>query len=841
MKSVWNNILRSVVAVFIFLLPLSLQAQSTKVKGRVIDASDGSGIPFAGIYFKNSTVGVSADMDGNFTLETRVDTLTLLSASLLGYVEQVIEIRPHGFNEVEFRLEPVHDELNAAVVKPDDSYMRSILRKIDEAKSRNDPRNRPYYRCDAYTKMELSLNNPDNSVITALLPKSLNFVYDYLDTSVVTGRPYLPVMVSESVSENHHQSSPDNDREIIKASRISGFESDPVLAQFTGNMHVKTNFYDNYLNLFRVDVPSPLSSIGNAYYDYYLIDSLMVDGRKTYKIRFHPSKWASAPTLDGEMSIDAEEFALRDIHARLTKHQNINWVRALSIDVENVRLPDSTWFFKQDKLFIDFSITMRDSSKMVSFLANRLVDYSNPSYKRDSAQTKSKVWTHVEAGKEVMTNDEAFWDEARPFPLSDRERGVYEMVDSIQTTPIYQNTYTFMEMLTNGWLNFNCGIGLGTWTSLYSFNPVEGDRVRLGIRTNKHLSKKFRVMGYAAYGFKDHTWKGGSSFEYVFNNYPFRKLTLSYQHDMMQLGQGSTTSDIVSSILAKAGSHKMSMVNDYALSYQHEWSQNFSTTAAVEIRRIYSNHVVPMLAPDGKYFNSIGYNQAHLQMRFSKEEVVTRGNFDRQFLGSHYPIVTLDLYGSMKGLGRNEYTYFRPEFRVDYVVNISPIGLSKINFESGAILGQVPYPMLKIFEGNGTYRFDPEAFACMDYFEFVSDRWVTLFWEHNFQGFFLGKIPLMKRLQWREVLSLRAAYGTISDRNNGIVGDPDAEAVMYYPVGMKKLTKPYVELGAGVTNIFRILRIDAFWRMTHRYDEIDGERVPHPNRFVLNIGFEFNF
>ena len=835
------RILSLTILLTTFFLP-DASAQATKVKGRVVDASTGEGIPFAGIYFKNSTVGVSADMDGYFSLETR-DTLSVLSASILGYEEQFIKINRRSFNEITFRLNPVHDELAAAVVKPDDRYMRSILRKIDEAKGRNNPEKRPRYSCDVYTKMELDVTNPESPMISSFLPKDFKFVYDYMDTSVVSGHPYLPVLISETTSKYYHRKDPSSNRELIKASRISGVDNNPVLSQFTGNMYVKTNFYDNFINIFQVEIPSPLASSGMTYYNYYLVDSLQIEGRKTYKIRFHPSKWVSSPTFDGEMSIDAEEYALRDIHVRLKKGSNVNWVRDMTIDVENRRLPDSTWFYKQDRMYVDFSPTTRDSSKIVTFLGNRQIDYSNPDFTTTYKADREDINAQVHAGKDVINNDESYWQSVRPYPLSEKERGIYNMVDSIKNVPLYKDVYALADMIVNGFLNTKY-VGFGPYSSVYSFNELEGDRVQLGIRTTKKLSRKVRVMGYAAYGFKDKTWKGGGSFEFMFNNQPTDKLTLSYKHDVMQLGKGPTvygSGSLMSSILAKANSQKMSMVNDYALSWQKEWSQNFNMIVALESRRIFSNMFVPMVSSDGEVFNSVGYNQAHMQLRFSKDEIVTRGTFEKHYMYSKYPVVTLDFIGSTKGIGKNEYSYFRPELSIHYTLPIPPLGLSKFDLNTGTVVGRVPYPMLKIHEGNGTYTFSRYSFACMDYYEFASDLWTTLFWEHNFKGFFLGKIPLLKKLQWREVASLRMAYGTIRKENNGIVGDEGFGSVMLFPEKMGKLNRPYVEMGVGITNIFRFLRIDAFWRMTHRYEVKDGVKVPHDNRFVINFGLEFRF
>ena len=440
MASAPRHIHRFLLILFFLLTfnSLNVFAQATKVKGRVVDASSGEGIPFAGVYFNNSTTGVSTDMDGYFLLETRNSSLNVLTASILGYVPQELPVDPGQFNELHFRLVPALNELDAVIVKPDDSYVRWILSQVDSAKRFNDPERRERYNCDVYSKMELDLSNADTKLIREMVPRNFDFVYDYLDTSVVSGQPYLPVMITESTSKYYYQRDPKERREVILASRISGIENEATLAQFTGNMLVKINFYDNFLQLFEINIPSPISASGTTYYNYYLIDSLKIDGRKTYKIRFHPSKWVSSPTFDGEMSIDAKDFALRDIHAKLKKG-NVNWIRALMIDVEHQPLADSSWFYKQDKLYVDFSVTMRDSSKMIAFLGNRQIDYSNPRFDSLSVEESPRSADFIQLGKNVLKNDEEYWQSVRPYPLSAREQGIYNMVDSIKNVPLYHD------------------------------------------------------------------------------------------------------------------------------------------------------------------------------------------------------------------------------------------------------------------------------------------------------------------------------------------------------------------------------------------------------------------
>ena len=646
--------------------------------------------------------------------------------------------------------------------------------------------------------------------------------------------------MTESMSHYYHSRDPEIKKEVIESSRISGINEQKTVAQFTGGLYIKANFYENYLNIFQVDIPSPLADNGSMFYDYYMVDSLAIDGRKTYKIRFHPSRWVSSPAFDGEMSIDGEDFALRGIHARLSRGASVNWVNDLAIDVENQLLPDSTWFYKQDKIYIDFAVSVLGSPNVLSFLANRQIDYSEPSFSENQMLGLLDPKAPVLMPHDVLKNDEEYWSTIRPYPLSEKEQGIYDMVDSVKNVSLFKFAEKVGDMLGTGFFNFKY-VGFGPYSSVYSFNELEGKRFQMGFRTTKDLSRRVRLMGYAAYGLKDEAWKYGFSSELVLGSMPQRKLNLTYKHDMLHLGAGAFgfgNGDVVTSLLAKKGGRKMSMIDDIALTYQHEWSQGFNMTMGLERRNIFPSLFVPMVSPDGTPFESVGYDQGLLQLRFSKDEIVTRGVFDKHYVFSNYPVVTLNMAAAMKGIGQNQYTFFRPELKVKYTLLTPPVGSSSIVLNAGTIVGDVPYPLLKIHDGNGTYRLRSNSFACMDYYEFASDSWTTLFWEHDFRGFFLGKIPLIKKLKLREIALVRAAYGTIRDENNGIPGDPHFGAEMLFPAGMKNLETPYVEAGVGLSNIFKVLRIDAVWRLTHRNDVVDGVSVAHPNRFVINVGFD---
>ncbi|MGM9765255.1 MAG: DUF5686 family protein [Candidatus Cryptobacteroides sp.] len=826
-------------------------AQETKVKGRVTDASTGEPVPFAGVYFKGTTTGMSTDLDGNFSFGTR-DTATVLCAYMLGYEPGEVKIKSGGFNEANFRLTPSPSSLNAAVVKPDNRYMIWILSQIERNRDRNDPERRGAYKCETYTKMELDIANPEKTLDRKIIRNNFGFMADYLDTSVVSGQPFLPVLISETKAKKFHSASPEVSREIITATRISGMDSENALSQFTGTMHLRTNFYDNFIYAFDIQIPSPLGVSGRSYYNYYLVDSLEIEGRKTWKIRFHPKKEISSPVFDGEMSIDSTDFAMREIHVKLMKGSNVNWIRSAAIDREDRIAGDSLWFYKSDKLTVDFSLTMRDSSKMVSFLGSRATYYGSPiPVDADSlASERGRMPVVVEKG--AAEKDDEWWDNARPYSLSERERGIYSMVDSVKTVPLFNSLQHIITTVGTGYLHTKY-IEFGPYGKLYSFNKIEGSRFQAGIRTTSDFSRKFRFTGYGAFGMKDQEFKGGASAEWMLSRLPTRKLTLSGKRDILQLGKGSgsfTETSIITSILTKKGSEKRSPVNEYSLRFDWEILPWLNTSTTIESRRIYSNSFVPMFrtadkerGPDTLAVNSVCANSLRFCARFSKDETVNRGTFEKYYMFSDYPVVTLDLSGSLKGIGRNEYSYFRSEVKLNYNLRLPPAGTSRIQFTAGKIIGKVPYPFLKLYEGNGTYILDRNSFSTMEYYEFASDTWTTLFWEHNFGGFFLNRIPFVKALHWREVLTVKAAYGTLSKRNNGVLGEPESSgAPLLFPAGMNSLNKPFIEMGAGITNIFNLLRVDAFWRLTHRNIKApDGTIRKSPNRCIVNIGVELSF
>lgn len=824
------------------LLPLEAAAQqTTKIRGRVTDADTGEPIPIVSITVPGTTIGTTTNFDGVYTLEVR-QSITELTALLISYESQTKPVTPGAFNSIDFKLKQSATNIEKVVVKRTEDPAYGVLRKVYAHKRQNNPDEKDTYAYSSYSKIELDIAGMKPEFKSRRMQRNFGFVFQYMDTSAVTGRAYLPAMIAESQADYYYSRNPKLTREVINASRISGIEQDFNMAQFTAALYAKVNLYENYINIFEVNFASPLSDHGPMFYRFYLVDSTMVEGEKTYKIRFHP-RGQGTPVFDGEVNIDSATWALRSANMRIPKGINLNWIRDLVIETQHEKLGDSVWFPVQDKLLIDFSLILKDSTKLESIMGSRQVDYSDV---RINQPIPDKILAAsantIMDPNTVLRNDEQYWEQVRPYDLTEKEKNIYTMVDSIKEAPLFKTIYNTIETILFGYYKPNSFpyIEYGPYYKVVSFNDFEGLRVQAGARTTKSLSEKIRLSGYIAASTKHGDVSGGGGVELMFNKIPFRKLSFGAKHDVVQLGASESafsTGNLLSSIFSRGGNEYLNKLNQYGIAYEHEWNQNFSNAIALEYRQLFPTRYVSFLRPDGSDFGKLYATEVKLGARLSKNEIVVRRAFSKTAVDSDWPVITLDLTAGLKNVLRSQYEYYKVELGINHNFNIAPIGRSNVRIKGGKIFGDVPFPLLKLHEGNSTYFYDRDAFSCMDFYEFASDMWGQVTWEHHFRGFFLGKIPLMKKLQWREVVTVKALWGKLSDRNNGSLAPGVLESDMIFPMGMRSVSKPYVEAGFGVENIFRILRFDFMWRLTHR----DNSGARDVDNFSVNFSMNFEF
>lgn len=289
-------------------------------------------------------------------------------------------------------------------------------------------------------------------------------------------------------------------------------------------------------------------------------------------------------------------------------------------------------------------------------------------------------------------------------------------------------------------------------------------------------------------------------------------IQLQGQHDYEMLGKSSNAlmeDNILTSVLSKNALTKLNMIDRIEGTFDHEWTRSFSNQLYVTSTNIKSGLYVPFIDNLGDTVPNIRTGEIKLNMRYSPGNNVIQDGFERTTFGNYDPVFNLGITGGIKGFMGGDYDYLRLEMNLSNKVKLNPFGFTTYYLQAAKIWGDVPFPLMKIHEGNETYAFDAYAFNLMNYQEFVSDTYLSLFLEHHFQGFFLNKIPLFKRLKWREVIGVRSLIGSY---------DSSKHTSLVFPTGMRGLgNTPYTEFSAGIENIMKIIRVDAVWR--YNYNE----------------------
>lgn len=806
------------------MLSFNLFAQKTVVSGKVIDEETGDAIPYVNIGFQHSPVGTISETDGSFFLSTTKATDTLLVSSV-GYELVRVPIMVGTTQSIEVKLVPTSILLEAVVVTPGENPAFKILRAINDHKKQNNPSRLDNYQYRAYTKLRLDLNNIDEKFKDQRILKDFGFVFDYMDSSQVFNKNYLPLLITETVSKLYYSKTPPVNREVIEAFKVSGIEN-KTIAQFSGRMYQQLNIYDNFIVFFDPGFVSPIADIGRLYYKYYLEDSAFIDRNWCYKIAFKPKR-KQERTFHGFFWVADTSFAIKKFQLRVSKDVNLNLLKDMVATYEYSQINDTTWFLTSEDMVIDFNV----AEKSYGFFGRKTAVYDSIYLTQPVPDPVKKMTTDTYMLEDKIDRDDLFWENNRRSDLSTEDEKVYEMVDSVKKVPSYKFIYGLGNMLTNYYI-VTGPVEFGPYYTLYSTNPIEGPRIRLGGRTSNNFSTKIMPGGHIAYGFKDQRFKYGLYVTYMFNVNPRRTTTVSYYHDIRQLGKSENAfldDNYLTSILRRTPNYKLTMVDQYNAFYEHEWAQGFSNTFKASHQTIFGTPYVPFdyYTSDGDTVSktSLTSFEVTLSTHFAYREKFLWGKFERKSLGSKYPALDLDLTYGPKGVFGSEYEYFKIRLKISDKLETNPFGFLRFRITLGKIYGTLPYPLLKLHEGNETYAYDALSFNMMNYYEFVSDEYASFYAEQHFQGFFLNRIPLIRRLHWREVISCNILYGRLSEKN---------KSVMVFPEGLSALSVPYYEASVGIENIFKLLRFDAVWRFSY----LDHENVsPFGIRATMQVSF----
>ncbi|RZA00698.1 MAG: carboxypeptidase-like regulatory domain-containing protein [Sphingobacteriaceae bacterium] len=829
---------RLILLTFFLLSTFLLHAQNSVIRGIVTDANDKDPLQSVTVSFPGTTVGVSTDEDGMYMLNNTGNNAQI-KFTYVGYKDLILNIVPGKDTIINVKLSPTATQLAVATVTGNRARTRyrnrdnpavELIRKVVENKEKNQPENYNYVEYQEYDKLVLSAKNLSPTLSDKKLLRKFKFLLDNRDTTTVPGASLLPWYLVEKISQYYYRKNPEKERTVIVAKDGVDFGSaidNDGIEQYLTNLYTKVDIYKNDIFIFTRTLSSPISDNAPLLYKFFITDTTVVNNVKVVELSFTPRNTQDL-LFEGKIWVTLDgNYAVQRAKLYLNKDINLNFVKSMIIEQDFEKNPDGRYHISRNNVMADFGFSKK---KETGIYGKRTVIYSNYLVNQPRLDTAYMVRAdEVELSDEVKNRGEEYWAKNRPESLTLAESKVYTNIDSLQNMQAYKNIVDVGTLLLAGYKSFG-KFEVGPANTFYSFNPIEGLKLRLGGRTTPQLSKRYYFETYAAYGFNDKQWKYFLSGTYSFNNssiyrFPQHYLRASFQRDTKIPGLNLQFVQQDNFFLSfKRGSNDKYLYNDqYRLDYVHEFENRFSYSLGFR-------HLKQ--APAGSlYFNNVFGSTPNItttelgfNLRYAPGEMYYQGPLYRKPIKGPYPVMSFDYVAGLKNVFGGDYAYHNLHLRFDKRFYLSQLGLSDVIVEGGYIFGKVPYPLLNIFAANQTFAYNLYSYNLMNFLEFVADRYVTLNVDHHFMGFFFNKIPLFKKLKLREVVSFKGAYGSVSDTNN-----PYLQPTLFQfpvttdgrPITYALGNTPYIEGSVGIENIFKALRID----LVRRFNYLDHPEV----------------
>ncbi|MGZ3862447.1 MAG: DUF5686 family protein [Bacteroidia bacterium] len=805
------------------------------ITGKVFDVETKEPIPFATLLIKGTTTGASTDFDGNFSITTE-KTGDSLQIAYIGYNRRTIKIKRGQNQNLNIPLQALKEGLNLdeVVVKAGENPAHRIIRAAIAHKKFNNKEKLAAYQYEVYNKLEFDLNNIPKRLKNTGAFKPIKFVFNNIDSVNSSEKPSLPLFMIETISDFYFKSKPKERKEIVRANKISGVQNASI-SQVMGDMYQNINVYENDLIIFAKDFKSPLADNALFNYKFFLEDSLYLDNKWCYHIRFKPKRTQEL-CFSGNIWIADTTFGVKRLEMSIPSDANINFINSANVIQEFDYIADSAWMLKKDRIVIDFIPNLTGFVKgkyQTGIYGRKTTSYRNFVLNQPPENFFKGQGDEIVVLDDALKKGDAFWDENRHDSLTNREEKIYHMIDTIQTLPFYKWWSNVFTVLVSGY-NTSGNFDIGPLYKFYSSNAIEGPRFRFGGRTSSQFSRWHELNGYVAYGTKDQKYKYGVGFKAFLSKKPTRQLIgMDYKSDMEILGQsqnGFTNDNLFATFLRRVSPRSLTRVNQTQVWYDKEWMKGFNTKVSFVSRTfntVGTNHYYYLDEKgDSAIKPFLRTSELRVTTRFAYNEKFIDGDFARVSLGTKYPILQFTYVRSLQHIYEGQYDYQKLVLNISDRIRLgSLLGYTDYVIEGGQIFGQVPYPLLELHGGNQTFVYDYMAYNMMSYFEFASDKYASVWLFHHFEGLFFNKVPLLRKLRWREVVTYKALIGSVSSRNT---------QMLLFPSTLHSLNKgPYHEVSVGIENIFKFFRVDAFWRLAYT----ENIKIP----FGIKAGFQLSF
>ncbi|SDW41596.1 CarboxypepD_reg-like domain-containing protein [Lutibacter oricola] len=810
-----------------------------KVSGTVLDSNQES-VPFANVVFVGSTIGTVSDENGKFYLEAD-ENYNQIEISFLGFENKILDIKSRAFN-LKIELKETSAQLKEVViysgkVKKKGNPAIAILKKIWAKKRQNGVYLFDQYQYEKYEKLEFDMNNIDSLLMNRKIFNGMEFIFNSIDTSRITGKAFLPIFINESVYKSYGKNKGGKKlREDLVANKNSGFNSNQNVIAFIKDLYVDYNIYDSYIKIFDKSFVSPISKAsGVSTYNYVLTDSAYIDNKWCYNILYYPRR-KSELTFKGDFWVNDTTFAVKEINMQATRSANINWVKDIYIEQEFNVLNDSVFLLKRDYMLSDFSINKKDKSK--GLYGKRTTMYNN--YNFDSIKKDHFYSKEIDVYDEKIYNKkDDYWAASRQEKLNKNEKGIYKMLDTLTKVPKFKRIYNLISILGSGYIEFN-NFDYGPIYSTIGKNDVEGWRVRVGGRTYIDGNEPWRIQGYTAYGFKDQQFKYGISGKWMVN--PKNRLTFGggNRRDIEQIGVSlTTTNDVLgrsfasSAVFASGDNSKLTSINLSSAYMSIEPKKNLELKLGASYRTLKSaspntfNLDYWVDKTNGIKKSELAQTEVDVSLKYTPNRKTIGYGVERNEVSSTYSTLFLNYTKGIKGGGLDsDFSYDKIQLYYRQPILIGGFGRMFATVEAGKTFGEVPLGLLNVVPGNQSYFTIENTYALLDYYEFITDQYASVHLEHNFNGRLFSRLPLLRKLNLREIVTVKGVWGDISNENIAL----NASTNINY-VAPKN---GYYEYGVGIGNIFKVFRLDFTWRGSYK-------NIPGADNFAIKGAFGFHF
>jgi hypothetical protein len=801
--------------ILLILVCTTAWAQPTAVSGTITDQDTGRPIPYVSVVFKDTQIGTLTDTLGFFQVSSNEKVNTLLF-SAVGYISKSIKVVPATKNELSVNLKSDLIKISEVEIRPDDGPVRRIMKEMIDRKKQNNPAKYSRYSYRKYTKWEYHLNNVGEKMIQSKVFRNNQSLFK---TNTDSSR-YLPIYFSEQLVYNEVQKNPSRQKSTVLADKTSGVGvlDDYEISGYTSALDMEVNFYDNYINLFTQNFVSPLADNGWFYYKYFLADSTVQNGRKEYRIHFIPRR-AGDKVFKGFLTTDTKNYSLIEIDGTLATTSYLNFLKDMRLKSSYQFVNDSVPFFRRNQIDAVFNyvpLKNNPSKKPISlfFTQSAVIDSVTVNQPEDVRLTMGNGRYETIKLPDAKDRNSDYWAAHRLEELNPHEIQISNTIDSVSQIKAVKFADNIARMSMTGYYDLGKW-EFGPYTNVINTNKVEGLHLFAGARTSSEISTRYMLWGGLGYGFRNKKINGIAGFGYKFPTIHRQLVKISYDDKIVRAGENEkilflyenalspTENNLISQIFKRDELDELFREQKLAAAYEYEWYPGLMNKISANYTRHFAPEFYPYLR-GGAPVDHVSAYEVSVDTRFSWQEKVIDDKFLRVYMATDYPIIHIALGGGQVFYSGKENFYGRIFSTVEQYLKV---GQTAFNYalEGGMYFGKLPYTMLDIPRGNETFGYYSYDFNMLNFMEYVHDKYLHAYLEYHLNGFVFNRLPLLKRIGLREVFSAKTMIGSLSDKHRQIVE---------YPLSITRMSNPYVELGAGVENIFRLFRVEAVWRVT---------------------------